>query len=66
MRREKVWTGGEHIGTGRDLRLTGEQKHNSQAVDMVIAQRAKVFIGNGVRHLAFVCCCRSVMDGVVH
>ena len=56
----------EHIGTSRDLRLTGEQKHNSQAVDMAIAQRAEVFIGNGVRHLAFVCCCRSVMDGVVH
>ena len=49
----------EHIGTSRDLRLTGEQKHNSQAVDMAIAQRAEVFIGNGVRHLAFICCCRS-------
>jgi hypothetical protein len=50
----------------RDLRLTGEQKHNSQAVDMAIAQHAEVFIGNGVHHLAFVCFCRSVMDGVVH
>jgi hypothetical protein len=28
--------GWEHIGTGRDLRLTGEQKHNSQAVDIVM------------------------------
>jgi hypothetical protein len=26
----------EHIGTGQDLRLTGKQKHNSQAVDMAI------------------------------
>ena len=42
----------EHIGTSRDLRLTGEQKHNSQALDMAVAQRAEVFIGNGVRHLA--------------
>ena len=56
----------EHIGTGQDLRLTGEQKHNLQAVDMVIAQHAEVFIGNGVRHLAFICYCRLVMDSVVH
>lgn len=51
----------EQIGTSRDLRLTGEQKHNSPAMDMAIAQRAEVFIGNGVRH--FACCCRSVMGG---
>jgi hypothetical protein len=49
-RRERLdeW---EHIGTSRDLRLTGEQKHNSQALDMAVAQSAEVFIGNGVRHL---------------
>ena len=41
----------EHIGTSRDLRLTREQKHNSQAVDMAVGQRAEVFIGNGVRRL---------------
>ena len=45
--RLKEW---QHIGTSRDLRLTGEQKHNSQALDMAIAQRAEAFIGNGVRH----------------
>jgi hypothetical protein len=39
----------EHIGTSRDLRLTREQRHNSQAVDMAIAQRSEIFIGNGVR-----------------
>ncbi|KAI0291368.1 hypothetical protein B0F90DRAFT_1777336 [Multifurca ochricompacta] len=39
-----VW---EHIGTSRDLVLTGEQKHNSQAMDMAVAQRAEVFMGNG-------------------
>jgi hypothetical protein len=41
----------EHIGTSRDLRLTGEQKHNSQAADMAVGQRAEVFMGNGVRYL---------------
>ena len=53
----KEW---EHIGTSRDLRLTGEQKRNSQAVDMAVAQRAEVFIGTGVRHSVihsvFICC----------
>jgi hypothetical protein len=39
----------EHIMTSRDLRLMREQRHNGQAVDMAIAQRAEVFIGNGVR-----------------
>jgi hypothetical protein len=38
-----------HIGTSRDLRLTREQQHNAQAVDMAVAQRAEVFLGNGVR-----------------
>jgi len=37
-----------HIGTSHDLRLTREQKHLSHSVDMAIAQRAEVFIGNGV------------------
>jgi hypothetical protein len=41
----------EHIRTSRDLRLTREQRHNSQAVDMAIAQRSEIFIGNGVRRL---------------
>jgi hypothetical protein len=39
----------KHITTSRDLRLTREQQHNGQMVDMAIAQRAEVFIGNGVR-----------------
>jgi hypothetical protein len=47
----------------RDLRLIREKKHNSQAVEMEIAPRAEVSFGNGVRHLVFVCCCRSVMGG---
>jgi hypothetical protein len=45
-----------HIGTSRDLRLTKEQRHNSQAMDMAVAQRAEVFLGNGVRGLFFVLC----------
>ena len=44
------WT---HIGTSRDLRLTREQQHNAQAMDMAVAQRAEVFIGNGVRVIFF-------------
>ena len=40
------WT---HIGTSRDLRLTREQQHNAQAMDMAVAQRAEAFLGNGVR-----------------
>jgi hypothetical protein len=36
------------ISTSRDLRLTREQRHNAQAIDMAIAQRAEVFVGNGV------------------
>lgn len=56
----------EHIGTSRDLRLTGEQKHNSQAVDMAVGQRAEVFIGNGVRLLVlFVAVVRVGWRGVL-
>jgi hypothetical protein len=42
------WT---HIGTSRDLRLTKEQQHNAQAMDMAVAQRAEVFLGNGFSSL---------------
>ncbi|KAH9960224.1 hypothetical protein BGW80DRAFT_1256285 [Lactifluus volemus] len=37
----------EHIGTSRDLRLARERRHNFQVVDMAIAQRSEVFLGNG-------------------
>ncbi|KAI0289296.1 hypothetical protein BC826DRAFT_1032786 [Russula brevipes] len=40
-----------HIGTSRDLNLTKEQRHNSQAMDMAVAQRAEVFVGNGFSSL---------------
>ncbi|KAH9960225.1 hypothetical protein BGW80DRAFT_1256287 [Lactifluus volemus] len=41
----------EHIGTSRDLRLAREQRHNFQVVDMAIAQRSEVFLGNGFSSL---------------
>lgn len=36
------------VASSRDMTLTAEQKFVSSAVDMLIAQRADVFIGNGV------------------
>ncbi|TDL18005.1 hypothetical protein BD410DRAFT_512341 [Rickenella mellea] len=41
-------TGGwDKVVTSRDLRLTWEQKFVGQAIDMLIGQRAQMFIGNG-------------------
>jgi len=37
----------DHVGSSRDLDLSWEQKFVSQALDMSVAQRAQVFIGNG-------------------
>jgi len=39
-----VW---ELISTSRDFELTLEQKYTSHTLDMLIGQRAQVFIGNG-------------------
>ena len=36
------------ISTSRELRITWEQKFVAQSIDMVVGQRADVFIGNGV------------------
>ncbi|KAI8982856.1 hypothetical protein BD414DRAFT_418873 [Trametes punicea] len=44
LRRDAPW---DSISTSRDLVLNWEQKYVSQAVDMLIGQRAQVFIGNG-------------------
>jgi len=55
----------EQITTSRDLRLTREQRHNGQAIDMAIGQRAEVFIGNGVRSRSssfFITCDNSEAD----
>ena len=40
----------DQITSSRDLDLNWEQKYVAQAVDMLIGQRAQVFIGNGVCH----------------
>ncbi|KAH7924168.1 hypothetical protein BV22DRAFT_1067370 [Leucogyrophana mollusca] len=37
----------DHVGSSRDLKLTWEQKFVAQALDMFVAQRAQVLIGNG-------------------
>ncbi|TBU29051.1 hypothetical protein BD311DRAFT_837218 [Dichomitus squalens] len=36
-----------HVASSRDLVLNWEQKYVAQAVDMLVGQRAQVFIGNG-------------------
>ena len=38
----------DNIASSRDLELTEEQRYVAQAGDMLIGQRADVFIGNGV------------------
>jgi hypothetical protein len=45
LREQYPWN---HINTSRDLDLTEEQQYIAQVVDMAIAERAQVFIGNGV------------------
>ncbi|EJF63735.1 hypothetical protein DICSQDRAFT_54612 [Dichomitus squalens LYAD-421 SS1] len=44
--------GWAHVASSRDLVLTSEQKYVSQALDMLVAQRAHVFIGNGFSTLS--------------
>lgn len=44
----KQW---ESVHTSRDLHLSWEQKFVAQAVDMLVAQRAEVYIGNGFSSL---------------
>ena len=38
----------KHVASSRDLVLSWEQKYVAQAMDMLVGQRAQVFIGNGV------------------
>lgn len=45
---EFEWTW-EGISTSRDLELEWEEKYVGQALDMYIAQRSELFIGNGVK-----------------
>ena len=48
--KDKLMEAGEWdiVFSSRDMSLTPEQKYVGQAVDMAIAERAAVFIGNGV------------------
>jgi hypothetical protein len=41
----------EKIASSRDIQLTWEQKFVAQAADMLIGQKAQVFVGNGVSTL---------------
>jgi hypothetical protein len=45
LRKAHQWN---QIASSRDLNLNWEQKYVAQTVDMMIGQRAQVFIGNGV------------------
>ena len=54
LRARNAW---EHIASSRDLMLTPEQKYVSQALDMLVAQRAQVFIGNGVSFPLYITHC---------
>ena len=44
----------DRIGSSQDLELTWEQQFVAQSLDMYIAQRADVLIGNGVSVSAFI------------
>lgn len=48
LRAAYVW---EHVATSRDMVLTPEQKYTSQTLDMLVGERAQVFIGNGFSSL---------------
>ena len=50
LRRMGGWTS---VTSTRDLVLNREQRYVKQAVDMLVAQRAQVFVGNGVRRMPF-------------
>ena len=45
LRQVHAW---EHIATSRDMVFTWEEKFVSQSMDMMIGERAQVFVGNGV------------------
>lgn len=53
--KEKVMQlgGWEGVSSSKDLTLIPEQKYIAQAVDMAIAMRSQVFIGNGVSRYWF-------------
>ncbi|KII84728.1 hypothetical protein PLICRDRAFT_179075 [Plicaturopsis crispa FD-325 SS-3] len=48
LRADGEWEG---IASSRDLKLNWEQRYVAQAVDMMVGQRAQVFVGNGFSSL---------------
>ncbi|KAG9309932.1 hypothetical protein JVU11DRAFT_6199 [Chiua virens] len=53
-----------YVGSNRDLSLTWEQRFVAQAVDMLVAQRAQVFIGNGWSSLSSNIVMLRTVDGL--
>ncbi|RDX54563.1 hypothetical protein OH76DRAFT_976578 [Lentinus brumalis] len=53
-----------HISSSRDLMLNPEQKYVAQAMDMLVAQRAQVFIGNGFSTLSGMAVMLRMANGV--
>ncbi|KAF5346661.1 hypothetical protein D9758_013213 [Tetrapyrgos nigripes] len=52
------------VHTSRDLKLTRDQKYIAQAVDMYIARRSEVFVGNGFSSLSSNIVMLRMADGV--
>ncbi|KZT73192.1 hypothetical protein DAEQUDRAFT_511825 [Daedalea quercina L-15889] len=52
--KDALWTAGgwRSVASSRDLELDWEQRFVKQAVDMLIGQRAQVFVGNGFSSLS--------------
>jgi FMN phosphatase YigB (HAD superfamily) len=50
LRQAAKW---DKVTSSRDLLLNKEQKYIAQAIDMMIGHKAQIFIGNGVRCVAF-------------
>lgn len=45
----------EAVTSTRDLETTGEEKYLTMQIDQAIAERAEVFVGNGVSPSRFSC-----------
>ncbi|KAI0330284.1 hypothetical protein GY45DRAFT_1323824 [Cubamyces sp. BRFM 1775] len=52
------------VASSRDLMLNPEQKYVAQAVDMLVAQRAQVFVGNGFSTLSGMVVMLRMANGV--
>ena len=63
LAKESPW---ESVKSSRDLELTWEEKFVAQGVDMLVAQRAEVIIGNGVSSYACRMYCRVFHTGCTY